>query len=40
MDPFDKEPLLPADLMITLAINIVIAVLGYYLMVLWGLFGG
>ena len=40
MDPFDKERFLPADLMITLAINIVIAVLGYYLVVLWGLFGG
>ena len=40
MDPFDHKPFLPVDVMITVAINIVVAVLGYYLVVLWGLFGG
>ena len=40
MDPFDNKPLLPVDVMITVAINIVVAVLGYYLIVLWGLFEG
>jgi hypothetical protein len=28
------------DVMITVAINVVVAVLGYYLIVLWDLFGG
>ncbi len=40
MDPFGNKPFLPVDVMITVAINIVVAVLGYYLIVLWGLFGG
>jgi hypothetical protein len=40
MDPFENKPFLPVDVLITVAINIVVAVLGYYLMVLWGLFGG
>jgi hypothetical protein len=40
MDPFDNKPFLPVHVMITVAINIVVAVLGYYLIVLWGLFRG
>jgi hypothetical protein len=39
MDPFDQKPILPVDLVITLAINIVVAVLGYYLITAWRLFG-
>jgi hypothetical protein len=31
MDPFDKKPFVPIDVMIMLGINIVVAVLGYYL---------
>jgi hypothetical protein len=30
MDTFDKKPILPVEAMIIVAINIVIAVLGYY----------
>jgi hypothetical protein len=40
MDRFDKKPILPVEVMITLAINIVVAVLVYYANMLWGLFGG
>jgi hypothetical protein len=40
MEPFDQKPILPVDLVITLAINIVVAVLGYYLIMAWRLFGG
>jgi hypothetical protein len=40
MDPFDQKPFLPADVLITLAINIVVVVLGYYLVMAWGLLGG
>jgi hypothetical protein len=40
MDPFDKKPILPVEVMITLAINVVVAVLCYYAMMLWGLFSG
>jgi hypothetical protein len=40
MDPFDQKPILPVDVLMTLAINIVVAVLGYYLIVVWGLLGG
>jgi hypothetical protein len=40
MDPFDQKPFLPLDVMITLAINIVVVVLGYYLVMAWGLLGG
>jgi len=28
------------DVMVTVAINIVVAVFGYYVIMLWGLFGG
>jgi hypothetical protein len=38
MDLFDRKPFLPVDVMITLAINIIIVVFGYYLMA-WDLFG-
>jgi hypothetical protein len=40
MDPFDKKPNLPVEVMITLAINVVVAILCYCAMMLWGLFGG
>jgi hypothetical protein len=40
MDPFENKPFWSVDVMITVAINIVMAVLGYYLIVLWGLFSG
>lgn len=40
MDPFENKPILPVDVLITIAINIVVAVLGYYLIMLWGLFAG
>jgi hypothetical protein len=40
MEPFDQKPILPVDVMITLAIKIVVAVLGYYLIMAWGLLGG
>jgi len=40
MDPFDRKPLLPVDLMITVAINVIVVVLGYYLVMAWGLLGG
>jgi hypothetical protein len=40
MDPFDRKPFLPVDLMITVAINVIVVVLGYYLVMAWGLLGG
>jgi hypothetical protein len=40
MDPFEKERLLPIEVMIALAINLVIAILGYYAIMMWGLFRG
>jgi hypothetical protein len=40
MDPFDQKPIFPVDVMITLAINIVVTVLGYYLIMAGGLLGG
>ena len=40
MDPFDRKPFLPVDVLITLAINIIVVVFGYYLVMAWGLFGG
>jgi hypothetical protein len=39
MDLFDRKLILPVDVMITIAINIVVAVLGYYLVMAWDLFG-
>ena len=40
MNPFEHKPILPVDVMITVAINIVVAVFGYYVIMLWGLLGG
>ena|ERR1700688_4589281 len=40
MDPFEKKRLLPIEVMIALAINIVVAILGYYAIMMWGLFKG
>jgi hypothetical protein len=40
MDPFEKKPFLPIELMITLAINVVVAILGYYAIMMWGLYRG
>jgi hypothetical protein len=39
MDPFEKKRLLPIEVMIALAINLVV-VLGYYAIMMWGLFRG
>jgi len=36
MDLFNRKLILPVDVMITIAINIVVAVLGYYLVMAWG----
>jgi hypothetical protein len=36
MDPFEKNRLLPVEVMITIAINIAVVALGYYVMVFWG----
>ncbi len=38
-DTFEKKPIFPIEIMIAVAINIVVAVLGYYAVTLWGLFG-
>jgi hypothetical protein len=39
MDPFDeKRFVLPIEAMVALAINLVVAVLGYYAIMVWGLF--
>ena len=40
MNLFDRKLILPVDVMITIAINILVVVLGYYLVMVWGLFGG
>jgi hypothetical protein len=40
MDPFEKKRLLPIEVMIALAINLVVAILGYYAIMMWGLFSG
>jgi hypothetical protein len=41
MDPFEKKQFLsPVEAMIALATNVVVAVLGYYAIVMWGLFRG
>jgi hypothetical protein len=37
MDLFKKKRLLPIEVMIVLAINLVVAILGYYAIVMWGL---
>jgi len=41
MDPFEKKRfLLPVEVMVMLAINVVVVAFGYYAMVMWGLFRG
>jgi hypothetical protein len=40
MDPLDKKPILPVEIMITVAINVVVALLGYYVVVFWGIVQG
>jgi hypothetical protein len=40
MDPFEKKPDLPIELMIALATNVVVAILGYYAIMMWGLYRG
>jgi hypothetical protein len=40
MDPFDKKPILPVEIMITVAINVVVVLLGYYAVVFWGIVQG
>ena len=37
MNLFERKLLVPVDVMITIAINIVVVVLGYYLVMAWGL---
>jgi hypothetical protein len=40
MDPFDKKPILPVEILITVAINVVVVLLGYYAVVFWGIVQG
>ena len=41
MHPFEKKRfLLPFEVMIALALNVVVVVLGYYAMMKWGFFRG
>jgi hypothetical protein len=40
MNLFDRKLFLSVDVVITLAINIVLVVLGYYLVMAWGLVAG
>jgi hypothetical protein len=40
MDPFEKKRLLPVEVMIVLAINVVVAIFGYYAIMMWGLVRG
>jgi hypothetical protein len=40
MDPFEKKPFLPIELMIALATNVVVAILGYYAIMMWGFYRG
>jgi hypothetical protein len=40
MDPLDKKPILPVEIMITVAINVVVVLLGYYAVVFWGIVQG
>jgi hypothetical protein len=40
MNLFKIKPILPVEIIIALAINIVVAVFGYYVVTLWGLFSG
>jgi hypothetical protein len=38
--PFEKKRLLPVEVMIVLAINVVVAIFGYYAIMMWGLVRG
>jgi hypothetical protein len=40
MDPFEKKRFLPIEVMIAIAINVVVAILGYYAIMMWGLYRG
>lgn len=40
MDLFRQKRFLPIEVMIALAINAVVVVLGYYAVVIWGFLGG
>jgi hypothetical protein len=41
MDPFEKKRfLLPIEVMIALVINVVVVVLGYYAIMMWGFLRG
>jgi len=41
MNPFENEPFfLPVELMVVLAINVVVALLGYCVITMWGMFTG
>jgi hypothetical protein len=40
MDPFEKTRLLPIEMMIALAINVVVAMLSYYGIMMWELVRG
>ncbi|MDR3489838.1 MAG: hypothetical protein P4M05_33755 [Bradyrhizobium sp.] len=40
MNLFDRKLFVPIDVVITIAINIVVVAVGYYLVMAWGLFGG
>lgn len=40
MDLFRQKRFLPIEVMIALAINVVVVVLGYYAVVIWGFLGG
>jgi heme/copper-type cytochrome/quinol oxidase subunit 2 len=39
MSLFNRKVILPVDIVITIAINIVVVVLGHYLVMAWGLRG-
>jgi len=40
MDPFDKKPIFPIEILITVAINVVVVLLGYYVMIFLGVVRG
>ena len=38
MDRFQKRPIVPIEVVIVIAINLVVVVAGYYAVMMWGLF--
>jgi hypothetical protein len=38
MDQFQKRPIVPIEVVIVIAINLVVVVAGYYAIMMWGLF--